>query len=96
MDNIKMKYETKIEKTTNGFILTTISGSDKERFVYTEKDTNDETNRDHLIEMLYDILDFFGEHGSKHDKRRIKICYLKGDNYEKKDAESGVEFEIID
>ena len=91
-----MKWEVKIESTSNGYILTTISDKDKEKFVYTEKDKNDETNKDHLMEMLYDVIDFFGKSGNKYDKRRIKICYIKGDDYEgEEDPKKGVEFDVI-
>lgn len=91
-----MKWEAKIKKVNNGFVMTFNNGEGIQEEVYKEKDPNDETNRDHVIDMLYDILEVFSEWGSKHDKRRIKIGYTKGDEYSLKDAQSGVDFEVYE
>ena len=85
------KWVATVEKTSNGFILTT---SEKEKLVFTQKNEGDEFNKDHVIDMLYELLDNFGECGSKHDIRRLKICYVKGDDYEEKDSEEGVEYDF--
>ena len=89
-----MKWKATIEKTDNGYILTGIDGEGIRKMVFKEKDEQDETNRDHVIEMLYDLLEFFAEGGSKHDKRRITMGYIPGNEFTKKDAKQGVEFEV--
>ena len=90
-----MKWKATIEKTDNGYILTCIGGEGTNQMVYKIKDEQDESNKDHVIDMFHDILEFFAEWGSKHDKRRIKICYITGSEFAKKDAEAGVEFDVI-
>lgn len=88
-------WSVKIEKVTNGYKVS-FSGENYSQ-VYEEKDEQDGTNRDHIIEMLYDILEHFAELGSKYDKRRVYICYKKGSGYEGKESpQKGVEFDAID
>jgi len=91
-----MDWNIKIEKTDNGYFLTCLDGEGSHKLVYKMKDEDDETNRDHIIEMFYEILDFFGESGSKHDKRRIKICYISGNEFDIKEVKKGVGFEVIE
>lgn len=89
-----MDWKATIEKTDNGYILMALDGEGTRKMVFKIKDDNDETNRDHVIEMLYELLEFFAEGGSKHDKRRITIGYIPGNEFTNKDAKQGVEFEV--
>lgn len=69
------RWEARIEKVDNGFVL-------KERDVevgwvtktFQEK-TDNEIDRDHFIELLWEIVSYFGEEGSKHDEKRFFIGY---------------------
>jgi len=46
---------------------------EEETVVFEENEDTD--NKDHVVRMLYNLLDIFGERGTKHDARRIKITY---------------------
>lgn len=86
-----------VQKVDNGY---TVKFRDEEiatKKVYEVKDNSDETNRDHFLNMIYDLIEYFGEIGSKYDKRRIKICYEIGTgwNGKRKDAEKDIEFDVI-
>ena len=91
-----MKWKIEVEKVNNGYILNYINDEENQQEVFQCKDENDETNRDHVIAMLYTIIDVFSELGTKHDKRRIKIGYRKGDEYELKEAEEGIDYDIVE
>ena len=88
-----MKWKATIEKIDNGYIVTAIDGEGTRKIVFREKD-EDETNRDHVIEMFYDLMEFFAEGGSKHDKRRVTIGYIPGNEFTNKDAKQGIKFEV--
>jgi hypothetical protein len=90
-----MKWKATIEKTGNGYILTTSEGKESNILVFNEPDANDETNRDHFISVLYELIDYFSEGGQKYDKRRVKVCYTVGDGHELKDASKDVKFDVI-
>lgn len=79
-----MNWSIKITKAENGYVA--VSDKDitdniieSESMVFQQKDEEDETNRDHVIDMFYWLLEYFAEQGSKHDKRRIEVGYRKGD-----------------
>jgi len=83
-----------IQKVGNGYIAKFKTDEIDTKAVYEMKDDTDETNRDHLLTLLCDLIEHFGEGGSKYGKRRIYICYQSGDN--KVEAKKGVEFDVID
>lgn len=86
-------WEIKIRKVGNGLITTDQDGIEN---IYEIKDRADETNRDHFITLLYDLINFFAEDFGRHDKRRIVIGYRKGDKYEGRERiEDGVEFPVL-
>jgi len=100
-----MKCE--IERAENGFILIThdvdideFSGQQIEiegKTLFEAKKIEDETNRDHIIDLFYELLEHFGEQGGKYDKRRVKIGYEVGRGYEgKEDPAEGVEYDIVE
>lgn len=70
-----MKIE--IEKANNGAILKTDDKDDFSTDIY----KFDDDNLDGLVEMLYEICDFVGQMGDRHDKLRIRISVLHGDKY---------------
>ena len=71
-----MKWQAIITKENNGYSLT-LKGGDCEGTttdVFQEKsDSSGGENKEHLVEMLYEVLDHFAEYGSKHDKKRLKV-----------------------
>ena len=83
--------ELGIKTCLNGYEVIGIEGSK----VY-QGNSNDNFNKDHIIEMLYDIIEYLGESGSKHDIRRIVIGYLKGDDYNIKEAKKGAEGRFLE
>ena len=68
-----------IEKHNNGYKVDFKGGDISGSNVYEEKNPGDpmssEGDKEHVVSMLWDILDYFGENGSKHDKKRICITY---------------------
>lgn len=91
-----MKWQVIISKSDNGYTVV-YEGDNVYDKVYQEKNEDDETNKDHILLMLYDLLEHFDETDSKHSKRRICICYKRGSNYLGKDnPQEGVEFDVIE
>jgi len=81
----KMIYEAKIQKEDNGYsVMFNVEGEEKQVKVYQDQADND-YNKNHILEMFAEILDFFGEQGSKHDKCRIRFIYSAGDNVSEKE-----------
>lgn len=72
-----MKWQATITKENNGYSLTLKGGNAEEPVtdVFQERVgiISDGENKEHLVEMLYEVLDHFGECGSKHDKKRIRV-----------------------
>jgi hypothetical protein len=66
-------WKIEIEKYNNGYKVNFKGGDTKNSVVYQEKDEGLEENKEHIVEMLYDILEYFSEQGSKHDKKRLFI-----------------------
>jgi len=78
-----MKWHADIQSVTNGFIVEYSDGEGKRKVIYQNLNTlggdlsPTETDKSHIVDMLYELLDFFGEQGCKWDKKRIKITYEK-------------------
>ena len=77
-----MNWYAKINAVDNGFIVDYFDGETKKKVVYQLKTDGDdlsstETDKEHIVEMFYELLQFFGEQGSKHDKKRLHITYDK-------------------
>ena len=76
-----MKWQAIISKEHNGLTIKYVDAEGSYIQVYEEKEDNalgaTENNKEHVVTMLYDLLDFFAECGSKHDKKRIIINYEK-------------------
>jgi len=77
-----MKWQANVISIDNGFVVEYIEGgSKKKKIVYEEKEDGElypnELNKEHIMNMFYDLLEFFGNSGSKHDKKRIRITYGK-------------------
>jgi len=71
-----MNFSLNIEKVGNGFVITPHSDCEGEVNVvefdeYSKDDSK--LNREKMQELLYMILDFFGERGTKHDNYRVVI-----------------------
>ena len=76
-----MNWYAKINAVDNGFVVDYFDGETKKKVVY-QLITNDnddlaptETDKTHIVDMFYELLEFFGEQGSKHDKKRLQITY---------------------
>ncbi len=72
----------RIDRVSNGFILT-MPGEEFETATVTEVIAESET--DELSagqELLWNIMDYFGLCGSRHDAQRLTITREKGDKYE--------------
>lgn len=97
-----MDWKATIERADNGYIVRT-QDEDAEgapmvnTMVFNEKDPQDETNNDHLLDALSEIINYFGESGSRYDKRRIHLCYQIGDKFEgkKEEACKGVDYGVL-
>ena len=78
-----MKWHADIQAVDNGFVVDYFDGEGKRKVVYQNLNTmggdlsTTETEKGHIVDMFYEILEHFGEQGSKHDKKRIKITYEK-------------------
>ena len=78
-----MKWHADITSVDNGFIIDYFDGEGKRKVVCQNMNTlggdlsTTETEKSHIVDMFYDILEHFGEQGSKHDKKRIRITYDK-------------------
>jgi len=53
-----------------------VTGETNRYLVYQEKAGVDE-NKEHIVEMFYDILEHFGEFGSKRDEKRLFVEWRK-------------------
>jgi hypothetical protein len=69
------KWQAIITKVNNGFTVEFKGGDKKDTACYQEKDIamNEQDNKEHIVEMLYDILEYFGEEGTKHDEKRLRV-----------------------
>lgn len=72
------KWQLIITRGYNGFITEEHTEETINIKVFQEKETDD---KEYLVEMLYSILETFGEQGSKYDKKRIEIS-INDDNTE--------------
>ena len=71
-----MRWQALITKNDNGYAVDFKNGDSPGICVYQEKDTATEIeDKNHIVEMFYDILEHFGEIGSKHDAKRLYIEY---------------------
>ena len=61
-----------IEKHNNGYKVDYRGGDINDSAVFEDK-SGVEPNKEHVVSMLYDILDYLDETGSKHDKKRLFI-----------------------
>ncbi len=71
-----------IVRVSNGFIITTPfddDGSSDNKVVIAENE-DDELSAGQ--ELLWNIMDYFGLGGSRHDAQRLTITREKGDKYE--------------
>lgn len=71
-----MKVE--IESVSNGFILKSGMTAVEEQYVYSDNGHD----KKYIVEMLYQVLEAFGEVGSKHDPERVRIIRVNQDGKE--------------
>ncbi len=73
-----MKWHADIQSVDNGFLVNYFGGEETHKVAYAEKNEfAQDPDKSHIVDMFYDILEHFGEQGSKQDKKRIKITYDK-------------------
>lgn len=85
-----MSYFAKITTADNGFIVETLDdSSDEPRYVNTVFEATGgqsgllgEPTKEHVVNMLYFLIDYFEESGSRYDKDRLHVGFVRGDKYE--------------
>ena len=75
---IEKDYAVTIIRTMNGFIIRHYEEIEPNRYrkvetVVEEKDSVEGNDCEAIQHMLYEVLDYFGLSGSKHDKERVRI-----------------------
>jgi len=77
-------WRIEITKVDNGYQVKFTGGDWDAVKVYTEQllKTKDSAPKEHVVDMLWNILDYFAERGSRYDKKRLFVGYQKGDKYE--------------
>ena len=71
-----MSWKLIIERTENGYILTTPeNGEEPEKKIVIQQDEEDELKAHELL--LWEVLEYFGVYGSKHDPERLRIIREK-------------------
>ena len=80
-----MKWQAVIFKEHNGFMVKFNDAEGAYNQLYEEKEDNsltpNESNKEHVVKMLFDLIEFFGEQGDRYDKQRIRISLERGDKY---------------
>ena len=83
------EWKAEIKKVDNGYIVKYCEMSEDEKpritfreRLYEEKDESNELDKNHVVELLYDLIEYFGEDGDKYDAKRICIGYIRGHKYD--------------
>ena len=66
-------YFVKITKTDNGYLM---ENGEMQLLVYEDREEDEYSQHLALVSCLWDVINYFGLSGSKHDKKRI-ICGLE-------------------
>ena len=73
-----MAWSIRIEKTETGYVLDTPEPNEELGKRWVREESDDENDELHAIErVLWDILQYFGHYGSKHDPERLRIVREK-------------------
>ncbi len=72
---MKNKWTVCIEKVDNGYRVKFTGGDIPGDAVYVSED------KKQLVDMFYDIINYFGEAGSRYDLERLTVSLTKGDKY---------------
>jgi len=76
-------WKCEIRKVENGFILSYLEEIEEGYFKKTEtlfeEKSNNEDWKDSMSEVFYEVMKYFGEFNSKHDKRRLNIEVKEND-----------------
>lgn len=78
INEVMLGWSITIDKTETGYILDTPESTDElgKRWVR-EEDEQDELKA--IEAVLWDVLQYFGHYGSKHDAERIRIIRQKSE-----------------
>ena len=68
-----------IRRVSNGYIVTTINQDIKSEYAVFEETNEDSV--ENLKNMLWHIVEEFGESGSRYDEKRIHITTQPGDKF---------------
>ena len=72
------EWSAKIIWLSNGYRVIYKDSDGMREFVYEQKETAaSQEDKEHIVNMFYDIIDFFGEGGSKHDEKRLYVEWKK-------------------
>ena len=72
----KFEWKMEIRKVGNGFICKYVPDGGE---IEIEEVFEEKQDKEHIIEMLWLVVDHFGELGSKHDEKRICIDYKESE-----------------
>lgn len=71
-----MKWQATIESVNNGYEVSYKGGDFEGKVVFQEKENYEpDIDKSHVVDMLYDVLEYFGVFYSKHNKKNITIKY---------------------
>ncbi len=92
--SVEVKMKLEVERADNGYVIRYVDqdgeGESFTRIIVFEetvKAGHPKCERGHAVEMLYEILDIFGNVGSKHDEHRVEItCKCQKENQENSEA----------
>lgn len=68
-----------IDQVDNGYVLTPDPSSEKDPQVF---EIDEENEAESFTKVLWAITEYFGQSGSRYDKKRIFITTKKGDKWE--------------
>lgn len=66
----------------NGYLFIGKSPDGDENTIYNTIKEDGSTDVEQMVSLLWDVVEFFHEHGDRHDKERIFIGIRQGDKYE--------------
>jgi hypothetical protein len=69
------EWSVKIVGVKNGWEVTTSDEDGRREFVFQDKSESEDGERAGFTECIRSVAEYFGQLGSKHDKKRIVIGY---------------------
>ena len=78
------EFSIKISKVSNGYTLQPLGEDYKDDgiTVYQQNDSNEFGELGAMFEVLYEVIQYFGVYGSKHDEKRLRVIIVNRDGEE--------------